>query len=541
MVNVVTKTNKKSILVATSLSISYGDKTILDNVSISINPKDKIGIVGLNGSGKTTLMKILVGEEQPDHGTIKRNGLKIGYLKQNENKNSDTLLKDYITQDCTETNLDSQIEKIMKDLNLNINLGRTIGEISGGELVKISILKLLIQNPDMLILDEPTNHLDIHANFWLRNFLQRWNRALLITSHDRDFLNEVVDKIVELENCKLTAYGGNYDFFLMQKGLMEEAQKREIVRLEKNIKKVKRLREKEKERASHSARKDISRRPDDNDRARANFFKEKATKSAGRNRYKIDNKLESLNSDLEKVSIKERKRIDPMLLSTDYGYKGNLLVKLNEFTCGYSKGNTVLNVKDFEIKFGDRIAIFGRNGSGKSTLLKAICGDTSIVSNGDIARKADLNIVMLDQQYNIVNRDISALENMLKYFPSTSLTDIRRHLANFLFTGDIVNMECKHLSGGEIARLVMAIITVLPIDILLLDEPTNNLDIQSIEEIESSLRLFNGAVVCISHDLSFLNNIEIGKAYIVKDMELRNLANIPNDGEYFRDELLKIL
>lgn len=536
------KSNLKSSLVAKSVSFSYGDKCILDNISITVNPKDKIALVGLNGSGKSTLLKILVGKEYADSGSVNSGGLKIGYLEQNETLPPNLSVKDYITQSVNCEDKDIQIQKIMPSIDLNLSLDRKLENLSGGEMVKVALIRIIIQNPDILIIDEPTNHLDIFANLWLREFLKKWDKGLLLTSHDRDFLNDIVTQTIELKNGKLTIYGGNYDFYLIQKGIVDDAKRREVIRIEKEIKKGKKQLRREIRRSAHNARKDISRNPDDNDRVRASYFKEKASKSVGKNKLEIDKRLEDLKSELRNLEEKIDKRIDTRLLSTDKGYSGKLLVDIKECVVGYDSVGDILNVKDFQIRFGDRIALFGRNGSGKSTLIKAINKDSSVNVNGLIKCCEGLNIVVLDQHYKIIDRDISVLENMRRYFPYLSLTDIRRHLANFLFSEDsIVNRECIHLSGGEIARLAMSIVTILPVDLLILDEPTNNLDINSIEDIENSLSLFNGSILSVSHDLSFLERIDVDKSYVIKDRRLKYLNSNPSDRDYFKEELLKSL
>lgn len=569
----------KAPLVARGISKTYDDKVILDDISVPINPSDRTAIVGLNGAGKTTLIRILIGEESPDKGIVDRNGLRIGYLRQNEAVNPEMSLYDYITQDIPDVvdalkryevmnnnfsqdasfaneydkllrfidevdgfTLESKIEDLMSNLGLEVDTRKPIGQVSGGELIKAGLIRLLMQRPDILVLDEPTNHLDIYANLWLRDFLETWEGGLLITSHDRDFLNEVVDKTIELEDGRLSVYGGNYDFYLQQKGMMQDAQKREVIRLEKAVKKARKQIERENERAAHSARKDLNKKPDDNDRVRAHYFKERASKTAGRNKDKAEGRVEDLSGNLEQSRLKIEKRIDPMMIANPESYKGRQLIQMRGVECRYPDTRPILRVEELNIRSGDRVAIFGRNGSGKTTLIKLIVNDNSVLWKGEFKYPENLKVVVLDQHYSIVNRNMSVLENLRQYFSSTPLTDIRRHLANFLFSSeDIVNRRAENLSGGEVARLAMAIVTVLPIDLLILDEPTNNLDIHSIEEIEEALKAFSGAILSISHDLSFLQRVGIEESYVITEKKLKRLSDNPTDGVYFREELLRSL
>lgn len=571
---------EKSPLVARGISKEYEGKAILKDVSVSINPSDKTAIVGLNGAGKTTLIRILIGEESPDSGVVDRNGLRIGYLRQNESINSNVSLYDYITQDIPEVmdalksfremteifkaddptfttrydsvlrtiddvdgfDLEQKIHDLMEGLGLNVPLEKAVGNISGGEFVKAGLIRLLIQNPDILVLDEPTNHLDIYANLWLRDFLMKWRGGLLITSHDRDFLNEVTDRTIEINDGNATVYGGNYDFYLEQKGLLSAARQREVIRLEKSVKKAKSQARREEERVSHGKRKDLSRKPDDHDRVRAHLYKETASKTAGKNKDRAQGKIRSLQSELEESRQRIQKRIDPRIALNPESYKGKLLIGMKDFVCGYQDNQNVIGVNELTIRSGDRVAIFGRNGSGKSTLLHGLLGKKGVVTQGEIRKHEKLSAVILDQGYSIVDREITVIENLQRYFPTADLTDIRRYLSWFLFSDeDIVVRKVGKLSGGEVARLAIAIVTLLPIDLLILDEPTNNLDIHTIEEMEEALKLFQGAVLAISHDLSFLKEIGIDQSFAISNSRLNRLSSNPSEEVYFREELLKNL
>jgi len=565
-------------LVTTDIHKEYGERVVLDKVSVSINPRDRIGLVGINGSGKTTLLRILTGVEQPDRGSISKEGITIGYLAQDFTMDGEKTVYEVATEDVAHLvraseefevmssdyraddpnfvskydqllnllqennafNLQENVQAVLKHLGIGREMDAKVSTLSGGQTMRLALAKILISKPDILILDEPTNHLDLHANLWLREFISEWQGRLLVVSHDRDFLNEVSISTWELADGTVQTYGGNYEFYKEQKGLQEAAREREVVRLSGEVRKAKRQIEKEKQRAAHSARKDLTRKPDDLDRVRAHYFKERATKTAGRKKRVSEDKRDETLEELEAVKRRAPAKITPNLVESD-AHKGKRLISARGVSCSYDD-TVVIEDGSMNINFRDRIALFGNNGSGKSTWIKGILGIDEVVTTGEIQQAQSINVQLLDQRYAIVDRGQSVLENAQRVAPSIPSGELRQHLARFLFRETPeVNKRASVLSGGETARLALAMMAIQPVDLLILDEPTNNLDIESIEQIETVLQEFQGAVLVVSHDISFLRNISVDKSYVISDKRLSKLMATPLEGEHFKEELLGAL
>jgi len=565
-------------LVATDIHKEYGERVVLNKETVSINSGDRIGLVGANGVGKTTLIRILTGEEPPDSGRVLNEGLRIGYLAQNftvdgektvyevategaihlvnaleefEAKSSEYQAQDLdfvarydhllsLLQANDAFDLPEKVQTVLEHLGVGREMDSKVSTLSGGQIMRLALARILISKPDILMLDEPTNHLDLHANLWLREFLAEWQGGLLVVSHDRDFLNEVTTSTWELVDAEIHLYGGNYEFYREQKGLQEAAREREVVRLSGEVKKAKRQIEKEKQRAAHSARKDLTRKPDDLDRVRAHYFKERATKTAGRKKRGSEDKRDEVSEQLDAVKRKAPAQISPNITESET-HKGKRLISTHGVSCSYND-QIIIEEGDMNISFGDRIALFGNNGSGKSTWIKGMLGLNDVITTGNIQLAQDINTQLLDQRYAVVDHDQTVLENAQRVAPSTHQNDLRLHLARFLFRETPeVNKRASVLSGGETARLALAMMAIQPVDLLVLDEPTNNLDIESIEQIESVLQEFKGAILIVSHDISFLRNIGVDQSYVIANKRVVKLMATPSEGEHFKEELLEVL
>lgn len=566
-----TEATSQKPLVASNVHKEYGEITILDSENFFVNQGDKIGLVGKNGSGKSTVLKILSGIETPDGGQVTNPNLRIGYLAQDFTIDDDKTIYDVATEGVKEIvdaqrefdsmsenydandaqfmerylhlidflqetqayDIEDTVKAVLSNLDINRDLDSKVSTLSGGQIVRLALARILISKPDLLVLDEPTNHLDLNANLWLREFLKEWKGGLLVVSHDRDFLNDVTQTTWELEDSRIKVYGGNYDLYREQKDLEAEAREREAVRLSGEVKKVHRQMQKEAQRSARGARRDNARNPKDRDVMAGDFLKGRAQKATGRIKDVAEKKEQELKADLEQVRQKKVPKISPLVQEAE-SHKGRMLISARNLSCLYGGENPVVEGVDIDIKFGDKIAIFGNNGAGKTTLIKGLIGNGEVITDGELKVKPDINIQVLDQKYSSIERTRTVLENIKRAVPEASEHELRQHLARFLFRGNTdVNKTASILSGGELARLSLAMISLQPIDLLILDEPTNNLDINAIEEIEASLSEFDGAILAISHDPSFLRNIGISTCYTVQDRKLNRMSADLKDEEAF--------
>ncbi len=382
--------------------------------------------------------------------------------------------------------------------------------------MRLGFARLLLADPEVLFLDEPTNHLDLQGIEWLTRFLSAWKGGYVVISHNRNLLDAATSTTWELTDGGISVFGGNYSFYREQKRLTEEAKKRGVVLLQEKIKSSKHQYAHEQMRAAHSARAAISDRANDHDRFKAGFKKDISERTAGKKKTRIQESLISLKEELVSTRQKIPPSIRPSIVASESSSRRRL-IRVKDFTCGYG-GRVLVSIPELEIRFGDRIAIFGNNGSGKSTVVKAFMDNPSVTVGGVIERADRTRIEYLDQFYSIINRKKTVWQLIVENSPNLSDIERRNHLARFLFrdTADI-QKPAGVLSGGELARLAIALIAIEQIDLLILDEPTNNLDISAIEETETALQEFKGALIVISHDLVFLRNIGIRRAYAILD------------------------
>ena len=489
---------------------------IFSNVKMEINDKDRVAIVGRNGAGKSTLLKIISGELSFDSGerTILKNTT-IGYLSQEfivredlsiyeemitcfdeiisleanleklsyeltpENIENDPGLLDRFDRLQNEvlTHKDyhykSKIESVLYGLDFTKDVfDKKISTFSGGEKTRLSMAKLLLSEPDLLILDEPTNHLDMENVAWLENYLSSYNGAIVIVSHDRYFLDKVVNVVYNLEFGKLKKYVGNYSKFLKQYEEDYEKQLKEFTSQQKDIKRLEEFVQKNIARAS--------------------------TSKMAKSRQKV----------LDKMELIDNPKKDDKAANIEFNIKeqsGRDVLMIENLKVGYD-GKQVGNAYNFSVYKGDRIAIVGRNGIGKSTLIKTIAKKQNAIS-GSVHYGSKVSLGYYDQKQAEFESSKTILNELWDEYPLMKEAEVRTVLGRFLFRGDSVLKIVRDLSGGEKARLQLAKLMLEKNNLLVLDEPTNHLDITSKQVLEDALENYEGTIVFVSHDRYFINKI----------------------------------
>ena len=500
-------------------AISYGADTILEEINFDIQENDKIAIVGNNGSGKTTLLKSIVNNEMLEEGIgeekfgiYKQGNPRIGYLKQIEFENSENIfleeiLKSYepilklekkintLQEQLQNQSDDKKIKEYSKSLEEYEIIGgyiykkeyeiaikkfgfteqdknKKISEFSGGQKTKIAFLKLLLSKPDILLLDEPTNHLDIDTIEWLESYLKNYPKAVVIVSHDRMFLDKIVNKVYEIEYASITEYKGNYSAFKKQKKERYEKQLKDYEYQQKEIKRLKAI---------------------------ADRFRYKPTKAKMA--------LSKLKKIEQMTIIEEPNQYDLKTFHTNFDVKtesGNLVVSAKNLQIGY--GEELLAEVSFNLYKGQKLAIIGENGKGKSTLLKTLMGFIPKLG-GDYEYGYHVEKEYFDQQLEFQDVNSTILDDFYNEFQQLTTTQIRQALGAFLFSGDDVFKEIKVLSGGEKVRLQLCKIFKKQANLLLLDEPTNHMDILGKVSLENILKEYKGSLIFVSHDRYFVNKI----------------------------------
>lgn len=489
---------------------------IFSNVKMEINDKDRVAIVGRNGAGKSTLLKIISGELSFDSGerTISKNTT-IGYLSQEfivredlsiyeemitcfdeiisleanleklsyeltpENIENDPALLDRFDRLQNEvlTHKDyhykSKIESVLYGLDFTKDVfDKKISTFSGGEKTRLSMAKLLLSEPDLLILDEPTNHLDMENVAWLENYLSSYNGAIVIVSHDRYFLDKVVNVVYNLEFGKLKKYVGNYSKFLKQYEEDYEKQLKEFTSQQKDIKRLEEFVQKNIARAS--------------------------TSKMAKSRQKV----------LDKMELIDNPKKDDKAANIEFKIKeqsGRDVLMIENLKVGYD-GKQVGNAYNFSVYKGDRIAIVGRNGIGKSTLIKTIAKKQNAIG-GSVHYGSKVSLGYYDQKQAEFESSKTILNELWDEYPLMKEAEVRTVLGRFLFRGDSVLKIVRDLSGGEKARLQLAKLMLEKNNLLVLDEPTNHLDITSKQVLEDALENYEGTIVFVSHDRYFINKI----------------------------------
>ena len=503
------------------LSVNNIDKTFVDNhilkdVSFHLNENDKAALIGVNGCGKTTLLKIIMGLEHADNGEVTMSkDLSVGYLPQNAVLDSDrTVYEEVLSTKQDMVEMEASLEKLQKAmevssgkeldlliakhtdmlasfedkggyvyksevrgvlLGLGFNeeqLSQSVNTLSGGQKTRVALGKLLLFSPDLIILDEPTNHLDMSSVSWLENYLLNYKKSVFIVSHDRYFLDRIVNKVIEIEAGHATTYDGNYSAYSIKKEMLRNAAMNAYIKQQAQIEHQEAVIEKLR-----------------------SFNREKSIKRA-ESRVKALEKIERLDKPIE-LNDDMQLTLIPRIES------GKDVLAVNGLSKSYGSNSLFENLA-FELKRGDHVAIIGDNGTGKTTLLKIINGVES-PDFGSYKLGTKVTVGYYDQEHHVLNDDNTIFNEISDAYPSLNNTEIRNVLAAFLFTGEDVFKKIGSLSGGEKGRVSFAKLMLSESNLLILDEPTNHLDITSKEILESALNNYEGTLLYVSHDRYFIN------------------------------------
>ncbi len=530
------------ILACQNISKSFGDVEILKSINFHIEEHDKLAIVGVNGAGKTTLLRIILGEEEPDSGSVVRaREIRLGYLSQHQDISFDNTVyqemeqaKQYLidmerrlreleadmkhaegdelekileTYNRLSTRYDhengyayeSEITGVLKGLGFaESDYNRDINSLSGGQKMRIALGRLLLSRPDVIILDEPTNHLDMSSITWLEGFLAGYPGAVIVVSHDRYFIDRVSNQILEIEHGKSTLYRGNYSFYREQheKKRQDEMkaylnQQAEIAHEEDVIRKLKQ------------------------------FNREKSIKRAESREKMLDR--------IERIERPEELRAEMRLTLTPVTESGEDVLFAEHLKKSYGE-NLLFQELGIDIKRGEHVALIGGNGTGKTTLLKILARKLA-KDAGTVTLGARVRMGYFDQENQDLDPEKTLFDEMSDAFPEMTNTRIRNVLAAFLFTRDKVFQKIGDLSGGERGRLSLAKLMLSPANLLLLDEPTNHLDIQSKEILEDAIRDYTGTVLYVSHDRYFINRT----ASRILELRHKVLTNYPGNYDDYEE------
>ncbi|EAC4980187.1 ABC transporter ATP-binding protein [Listeria monocytogenes] len=535
------------LLQVQQISKFFGAEVILDNIKLEVKTGDRIALVGRNGAGKSTLLKIIAGKMSYDGGTIsKPKSVEIGYLAQNTGLESSktiwdemlsvfdslrkmeadlrkmelrlgepelyndpekyqALMTDYDTLQHTFKEsggytYEAEIRSVLNGLRFYPeDYEIEIASLSGGQKTRLALAKLLLAKQDILVLDEPTNHLDIETLAWLETYLQNYHGSLLIVSHDRYFLDKVVNQVYEISRTKIDHYKGNYSSFVNQKQAKLEQMWKEFDKQQKQIAKLE-------------------------DFVARNIVRASTTKRA-----------QSRRKQLEKMDVLGRPQGDEKAAHFGFQFEkqtGKDVLMVDQLSIGYAKDKRIASNLTFEMKRQDSLALVGPNGIGKSTLLKTLIRDIPALS-GEFHFGAGVKIGYYDQEQAKLTSNKTVLMELWDDYPELNEVNVRTTLGNFLFSDDDVLKNVQSLSGGEKARLALAKLTLLEANVLILDEPTNHLDIESKEVLEAALIDFEGTILFVSHDRYFINRI----ASKIVELAPEKATVFLGDYDYYQEKL----
>lgn len=500
-----------------NVSKQYGKQVLFVDASFQLNPGEKAGLVGPNGAGKTTVFRMITGEEAPDEGDVtvpKR--ITIGYFRQDVEEMSGRSVLDeaiagsgrvgdlhheleglqHAMSDPDRAGdmdqilarfgevqeeydhlggyaLESQAREVLHGLGFDDErIDGDVGALSGGWKMRVAMARVLLGKPDVLLMDEPTNHLDIESIIWLEQFLKSHQGALLMTSHDREFMNRIVSKIFEIDGGEITQYSGNYDFYERERALREANREAAYARQQAMLAKEQRFIER---------------------------FKTHAAKAAQvQSRIKALDKIEKLELPKRRVVVKFDFKPPPR--------SGDQVAVIEHLAKAYGK-RVIYEDFSLTIRRGERWAVMGRNGAGKTTLLKMLSGSLA-PDDGEVRLGASLKMGYFAQQsLDLLDPDLTIMEQLEKDFPREGVGALRSLAGAFQFSGDDIDKKIRSLSGGEKSRLVMARMLFDPPNFLILDEPTNHLDLATKDMLIDSLKAFDGTMIFVSHDRSFLRGL----------------------------------
>jgi ATPase subunit of ABC transporter with duplicated ATPase domains len=505
------------MIALSNINKQYGRQLVFVDASFQLNPGEKVGLVGPNGAGKTTLFRMIMGEESPDDGDVSvPKKLTIGYFRQDvEEMKGRSVLDEAIAGSGRVGDLHHELEALQHAMEDPEQLDRMdtilerfgevqeeyehlggytieaqarevlhglgfqddqidgdVGALSGGWKMRVALARVLLGKPDVLLMDEPTNHLDIESIIWLEQFLRQYAGAMLMTSHDREFMNRLISKIAEIDSGEIIVYSGNYDFYERERNIREANQQAAFARQQAMLAKEQRF---------------IDR------------FKTHAAKAAQvQSRIKALDKIEKIELPKKRVVVKFDFRVPPR--------SGEMVASVEDVHKSYGP-RTIYKGFSLTIRRGERWAVMGRNGAGKTTLLKMIAG-ASQPDSGEVRLGASLQMAYFAQQsLDVLDADLTVLEQLQNDFPQDGLGSLRSLAGAFQFSGDDVDKKIRALSGGEKSRLAMARMLYNPPNFLVLDEPTNHLDLATKEMLVEKLKDFEGTMIFVSHDRVFLRGL----------------------------------
>jgi ATPase subunit of ABC transporter with duplicated ATPase domains len=495
----------------------YGKQVLFVDASFQLNPGEKVGLVGPNGAGKTTIFRMITGEDAPDDGSVTvPKKLSIGYFRQDvEEMSGRSVLDEAIAgsgrvgdlhHELEELQhamadperaadmdkilarfgvvqeeydhlggyaLESQAREVLHGLGFDEErIDGDVGALSGGWKMRVAMARVLLGNPDVLLMDEPTNHLDIESIIWLENFLKTHAGSLLMTSHDREFMNRIVSKIAEIDGGEIIVYSGNYDFYERERALRGANREAAYARQQAMLAKEQRF---------------IDR------------FRTHAAKAA-----QVQSRIKALDK-IEKIELPKR-RVVVQFDFREPPRSGDQVAVIENLTKAYGR-RVIYDGFNLTIRRGERWAVMGRNGAGKTTLLKILSG-TLAPDDGEVKLGASLKMGYFAQQsLDLLDPNLTIIEQLQKDFPHEGLGTLRGLAGAFQFSGDDIDKKIRALSGGEKSRLVMARMLFDPPNFLILDEPTNHLDLATKEMLVDSLKDFQGTMIFVSHDRAFLRGL----------------------------------